>query len=99
MVKPRTQKTKKVYIKYDATDKHPAQTELVDEDVPTGTILEQQWSGLITPSLKADLLDRVETLYRAVVKARSKANEHNLEKQEKIGAELLDYVFKPLRNT
>lgn len=97
VVKPRTVKTKKVYIKYEATKEHPAQTELLDADVQTGTTLEQEWSGLITPSMKADLLDRVETLYRAVNQARSKANDHVIETQEKkIGGQLLDYVFEPL---
>jgi uncharacterized FlaG/YvyC family protein len=97
VVKPRKVKTKKVYVKYEATKEHPAQTELVDEDVPTGTILEQEWSGRITPALKAELLDRVEKLYRAVVKARSKANDYAIEKEDKkIGATLLEYVFQPL---
>lgn len=97
VVKPRTVKTKKVYVKYEATKEHPAQTELLDADVPTGTTLEQEWSGLITPSMKADLLDRVETLYRAVNQARSKANDFALETQgKKIGEDLLNFVFKPL---
>jgi hypothetical protein len=97
VVKQRKVKTKKLYIKYEATDKHPAQTELVDEDVPTGTILEQEWSALITPAKKADLLDRVETLHRAVAKARSKANDHAIEtKDHKIGVTLLEFVFQPL---
>ena len=99
VVKPRKVKTKKVYVKYEATKEHPAQTELVDEDVPTGTILEQEWSGLITPALKSDLLDRVETLSRAVAKARSKANDHAIETQDKkIGAGLLEFVFQPLQS-
>jgi len=95
--KPRRLKTKKIYIKYQATKEHPAQTELVDEDVPVGTILEQEWSGLVTPALKADLLDRVETLYRAVTKARSKANDLSLDVSgKKLGNDLLDFVFQPL---
>jgi hypothetical protein len=95
--KTRSRKMKKVYVKFPATKEHPAQTELVDEDVPVGTTAEQEWSALITPALKADLLNNADMLYRAVTKARSKANEHeiNLEGKE-IGAELLDYVFKPL---
>lgn len=99
VVKQRKVKTKKLYVKYQATKEHPAQTELVDEDVPIGSILEQEWSGLITPAKKADLLDRVETLYRAVTKARSKANDHSIDTEaNKLGKELLDFVFKPLQN-
>lgn len=99
VTKRRTIKTKKLYVKYAATDKHPAQTELVDEDVLTGMILEQEWSGLITPALKAELLDRVETLLRAVSKARSKANDQVVDSEKhKLGKDLLDFVFKPLQN-
>ncbi len=96
--KQRTLKTKKLYIKYEATPQHPAQTELLDENVPVGTILEQEWSGLITPSKKAALLDRVEILSRAVAKALAKANEHAIDpKDKKIGADLLAFVFEPLK--
>jgi hypothetical protein len=97
VTKTRSRKMKKVYVKFPATKEHPAQTELVDEDVPVGTTAEQEWSALITPALKADLLNNADMLYRAVTKARSKANEHEITVEGKeIGAELLDYVFKPL---
>jgi len=97
VTKFRTRKDKKPLVLYEATDKHPAQTQVMDVDTVIGTILEQEWSALITPKTKADLLDRVETLYRAVTKARSKANEQDTSvSDKKIGAGLLDYVFKPL---
>ena len=96
--KTRTKKGKKLYIKYVATEKHPAQTELLDEDMPIGTVLEQEWSALLTPGQKSELLDRVEILSRAVSKARSKANEQEIDVQEKkIGAKLLEFVFQPLK--
>jgi len=95
--KTRTKKVNDVITLAPPTDKHPAQVQLVQVDKPIGTILEQEWSSRITPATKADLLDRVETLYRAVTKARSKANEHAIETNDKkIGAELLDFVFQPL---
>jgi hypothetical protein len=97
VTKPRTKKEKKPLVLYPATDKHPAQTQVLDVDTVTGTILEQEWSALITPTMKAELLDRVETLYRAVTKARSKANDHSVDTAgKKIGETLLDFVFKPL---
>ncbi len=92
--KPRTQKTKKVFIKYDATKEHPAQTELLDQDVVIGHIQEQEWSGLITPALKADLLDRAEMLARAVRRARARANDTIVDNKKKIGGKLLSFVFK-----
>lgn len=97
VTKPRTKKVPDVITLAPATKEHPAQTQLISVDKPTGTILEQEWSSLITPATKSDLLDRVEKLLRAVSKARSKANEHAIDVSgKKIGAALLDFVFKPL---
>lgn len=95
---PRTQKGKRVYTLAQATDKFPAQTQLVDEDIVIGKVLQQEWSALITPAKKAELLDRAEILYRAIAAARSRANEQPLEgvKDKAIGSKLLDYVFRPL---
>jgi hypothetical protein len=98
VTKARTRKGKKLYVKYEATKEHPAQTELIDEDIQTGTVSEQEWSALITPGVKAKLLERVEALIRAVARARSKANEQAVDiSDKKIGATLLEYVFKPLK--
>jgi hypothetical protein len=97
VTKPRTKKVPDVITLAPATKEHPAQVQLISVDKPVGTILEQEWSSLITPAIKADLLDRVETLLRAVSKARSKANDHAVDTNgKKIGAELLDFVFQPL---
>lgn len=91
--KNRTQKQKKVFIKYEATKEHPAQTELLDQDVVIGTIQEQEWSGLITPAEKADLINRVEIVARAVRRARSRANDVEIDSKAKIGSKLLNYIF------
>ena len=97
VTKPRTKKVPEVITLAQATREHPAQTQLVQIDKPIGTILEQEWSSLITPGMKADLLDQVETLLRAVAKARAKANEHDIDvTDKKIGGELLDFVLRPL---
>lgn len=91
--KSRTRKEKKVFIKYEATKEHPAQTELLDQDVVIGAIQEQEWSGLITPAEKAELINRVEIVARAVRRARSRANDVEINSQAKIGAKLLGYIF------
>lgn len=93
VVKNRTKKAVKVIVKYEATKEHPAQTELVNEDVAIGKIQEQEWSGLMTPAEKSVLLNRVEILSRAIRKARSRANDTEVDKSQKIGAKLLKYVF------
>lgn len=92
VVKSRTKKAARVIVKYEATKEHPAQTEIITEDVPVGTIQEQEWSGLVSPSEKAELIDRVERLARAVRRARSRANEVEVG-NHKIGNKLLKYVF------
>ena len=95
--KARTKKENKVLTLYQATKEHPAQTQLVSEDVKVGTIQEQEWSALITPAVKADILERVEEVARAVKRARAKANELDLDVAgNKIGKKMLDYVFEPL---
>ncbi len=93
VTKTRSKKDKVVIVKYEATAEHPAQTELIDKDVPVGTIEEQEWSSLLTPSQKSELLNRVEMVSRAVRRARSRANEAEVDKNAKIGKKLLSYIF------
>lgn len=95
--KKRTKKEKKVLTAAPATDKHPAQVVVYDEDVQVGTILEQEWSSLITPATKSDVLENIEHLTRAVQKARAKANEFEVDTTAtKIGGKMLEFIFKPL---
>jgi len=95
--KTRTKKDQRPLVLYPATDKHPAQTQLITEDVAVGTIQEQEWSAMTTPAIKSELIERCEILTRAVKAARSRANEIELDvKGNKIGKTLLDFVFKPL---
>lgn len=95
--KTRTAKETVPLVLYPATDKHPAQVDKLVKDVPVGTILEQEWSALITPAMKTDLLTRSEDLYRAVAKARSTANEVEIDvKENRIGEALLAFIYQPL---
>lgn len=95
-IKKRTKKSPKVIVKYEATTEHPAQTELVYEDKPIGEIKEQEWSGLITPARKSELINRVEILSRAIRQARSRANDVEVPKDAQIGSALLSYIFEKL---
>lgn len=93
----RTRKEFKFTVMVPATKEHPAQIEKYHVDEPIGTIQGQEWSALITPATKADVLDRVDILIRAVKKARARANEQEVEvKDQKIGDKLLGYVFGPI---
>lgn len=89
----RTQKVQKPLVLYPATAEHPAQTQILSVDEPAGTVLEQEWSGLITPAQKGDMLERCETLRRAVKQALSRANAVEADQSIKVGEKLLKYVF------
>ena len=94
--KTRTKKTKRAIVLYDATKEHPAQTQLIDEDIPVGKIITHEWSGMITPADKADMLARVESLIRAVKQARSRANDIEIDTTTAdmhIGRRLMDFIL------
>jgi hypothetical protein len=70
----RTEKTVKHKILVEPTDKHPAQVEKWNEDVPVGRIETVNYSGMISPARKAVLLSRVDAIIRGTKKARQRAN-------------------------
>jgi len=88
----RTKKTIKALVLYPHSDKHPAQVEKVSEDVPTGTVTTLEWSGLITPVQKGQIIERVEQLAQATKRARSRANEVEVP-PVKLGSALIDFAF------
>lgn len=90
----RTKKEPRVITLAPPTDKHPAQVQLLTEDVVVGYVRAQEWSGLITTAEKGDMIDRVEVLSRAVSRARARANEVEIDQSVKIGQKILDFVFK-----
>lgn len=94
--KVRTRKDTRARELSKATDKHPAQFHLEPYDVVTGKVIEQEWSSLLTPGLKAELMEQAETLFRAVTSARSKANELTVDGKEKIGEALMEFLFRPM---
>lgn len=96
--KPRTKKEFRFIVMVPPTDKHAAQVKELMEDVPVGTLLVQEWSSLITVNEKAQILDRIESVRRAVKQARARANEIDMDvRTNKIGQRILDYVFKGTR--
>lgn len=92
--KPRTEKKFDFVVMVNPTDKHPAQVKELMRDVPIGHVLQQEWSSMITVAEKGDILDRIETLTRAIKKARSRANEHQVDQStNRIGDKLLKFAF------
>jgi hypothetical protein len=93
-MKVRTRKIKKIYTLSPATDKFPAQVQLIDEDEPVGTITTREWSGLLTVADKGEYLERTENIIRALKKARSRANDKEIDTDKtRVGAKLLGFVF------
>ncbi len=93
--KQRTKKMQRPIVLYEATKEHPAQVQLLSEDVPIGWVTEQEWSGLISTTRKGELLERAEELRRAIRTARTRANDRALEPTETptCGAAIFAHVF------
>jgi len=89
----RTKKVQRPITMYEATKEHPAQTQLITEDIPVGFWNTVKHSGALPPSRKELLERRVADLLAAVKAAREEANMIQAEKQE-IGQKVFDYIFK-----
>lgn len=94
ITKPRTKNVKKPMTLAKATEHHPEQVTLVDENIIVGIIQEQEWSGMITPAAKAEYLDRCDSAIQAVKAARSRANEVAVDIAKKIGHVLSQWIVK-----
>lgn len=70
----RTKKVIKAIVKYDATPEHPAQTDLINEDVVVGHYETTKLSGALRSPRKVELLKRVDKLIDALKTAREQAN-------------------------
>lgn len=72
--KHRTNKVIKPLVLYPATEQHPAQTQVIQEDALVGFWNQEKHSGAMPKPEKLKLLDRLETLLQAVKQAREAAN-------------------------
>ena len=88
----RTKKVPRVLVKYEATEEHPAQTEVWHEDVVVGFWRTIKFSGALPAQRVKRLVERVETLQQAVKYAREEANTHQAE-EVKIGGKVLGWLF------
>lgn len=71
----KTKKVQKPLVLYPATDKHPAQTQLITEDETVGQWENVKLSGAIQESEKKALVEKIEKLTKAVKVAREEAND------------------------
>ena len=88
----RTKKVPRVLVKAEATEKHPAQTEVYYEDVPVGYWRTVKFSGALPAARVGELLRRIELLQQAVKVAREEANNVDVT-QEKPGDRVFAYLF------
>lgn len=90
-----TARTKKVlqnHVKYEATDRHPAQVETFTTDVVEGTWTLVRRSGALPLERKALLLQRVHVLQQAVKEARETAADTEVD-DVVVARQLFDYLF------
>lgn len=88
----RTKKVPKAFVKYEATDKHPAQVDTFTEDVTVGTWTQIQYTGRLPAKVKNEILIRLNKLKDAVKVAREQANSMDV-KMQKLGESLFDFAF------
>lgn len=88
----RTKKVQRPIVLYPATAEHPAQTQLISEDVVVGTWVLTKQSGALPEPRKQQLLERIETLARAVKFARETANAVEAPEQS-VGGKVFEYLF------
>jgi hypothetical protein len=90
-----TKKLPRVLEKSPATEKHPAQVELVHEDKNVGKWKTIYLSGAIPVRDQHDMLARVKKLIEAVKKAREAANMIDVDNKA-AGDAIFDFVFGKL---
>lgn len=88
----RTKKVQKPVTLYEATKEHPAQTQMITEDITVGYWDTVKHSGALPGPRKQILLERIEKLSKAVKYAREQANAVETE-QQKIGKAVFDYLL------
>jgi len=88
----RTKKVQRPLVLYPHSTEHPAQTQLVTEDVIAGYWCTVKHSGAIPVPRKQALLTRIEALLHAVKFAREQANSVDAPNKE-IGRTLFEYLF------
>lgn len=84
-------RVKRNHVVSPATDKHPAQVQVYEEDVPVGKWFTIKESGAVTTAEKAKLIGRVDQLLHAVKQARQRANECEVENR-KVADSIFNFI-------
>lgn len=78
---------------YPATPEHPAQTQMITEDVIAGHWSLTKHSGAIARPQKEAIALRVEEVLRAVKEAREEANGINVIETPDVSKAIFNYIF------
>lgn len=92
IVTTKTKKMQKPIVLYDATKEHPAQTQIITEDVIIGSWSTVKHSGAFPMPQKKKILEKIEKLTSAVKFAREEANSIDV-KQQYIGNNIFRFIF------
>lgn len=90
----RTKKTAKVITLAPPTDKHPAQAQLVQEDVVAGKWETIRQSAAMPKTERDEIVARIDRLLIAVKEAREAANGAEADEKPQIGAAIFEYLLK-----
>ena len=88
----RTEKVPQVIVKYEATDKHPAQTEMITLDRTAGYWTTRKLSGALPQPRRDGILARIKDVQDLVRVAREQANQTGVTNR-RIGEDLLTWLF------
>lgn len=88
----KTKKQKKAIVMYPHSAEHPAQTQLIDDDIIVGTWTMIKHSGAIPNDKRQALVRKVETLQKAVKQAREEANMAEVA-ELRMGDTVFSYLF------
>lgn len=89
----RTKKVAKPIVLYPATVEHPAQTQMVQEDILAGHWHQVKHSGAMRKPEKDELKSRVEKLLIAVKEARELANGTEETRLTSMGSAIFSYLL------
>ena len=89
----RTKKVQRPIVLYNATPEHPAQTQLITEDIIAGFWQTVKQSGAMPKPAQQALMERIEKLLNAVKVARESANMHDEVAVEDVGAAVFGYLI------
>lgn len=89
----RLEKVQKPIVLVAPTPEHPAQAQLITEDVLAGYWKTTDHSGAIPKPEKDALVRKIDAVLKAVKEAREEANGCEVEATENIGAALFGFLF------